>query len=56
MKLDVNRYAKLALFIGDKQKLSNASLRELTAQVNDDEEIAQSIIDVSLFYVYSLSV
>ncbi|MCJ1459415.1 snoRNP complex protein nop56 [Mycoblastus sanguinarius] len=40
-----HQYAKLALFIGDKQKLSNASLRELTAQVNDDEEIAQSIID-----------
>lgn len=40
-------YAKLALFIGPKERLSDANLHELAAQVNDDSEIAQSIIDVA---------
>ena len=37
-------YAKLALFIGDKKRLSDNDLHDLAAQVNDDAEIAQSII------------
>ena len=40
-------YAKLALFIGDKKRLSDKDLHDLAAQVNDDAEIAQSIIDVA---------
>lgn len=42
-----HQYAKLALFIGDKQRLSDKDLHELAAQVNDDAEIAQSIIDAA---------
>ncbi|MCJ1471512.1 snoRNP complex protein nop56 [Lambiella insularis] len=38
-------YAKLALFIGDKKRLSDHDLHDLAAQVNDDAGIAQSIID-----------
>ncbi|KAL8951685.1 MAG: hypothetical protein Q9222_002365 [Ikaeria aurantiellina] len=38
-------YARLALFIGDKKRLSDDDLHDLAAQVNDDAEIAQSIID-----------
>ncbi|KAL9069934.1 MAG: hypothetical protein Q9161_005248 [Pseudevernia consocians] len=44
---DNHTYAKLALFIGPKERLSDADLNELAAQVNDDSEIAQSIIDVA---------
>ena len=40
-------YARLALFIGDKKRLSDADLNDLAAQVNDDIGIAQSIIDVA---------
>lgn len=40
-------YARLALFIGDKKRLSDEDLHELAAQVNDDAEIAQSIIDAA---------
>jgi len=42
-----NQYAKLALFIGDKKRLSDNDLHDLAAQVNDDAEIAQSIIDAA---------
>ena len=42
-----HQYAKLALWIGDKERLSDADKDELAAQVNDDAEIAQSIIDVA---------
>ena len=40
-----HQYAKLALFIGDKKRLSDNDLHDVAAQVNDDAEIAQSIID-----------
>lgn len=40
-------YAKLALFIGPKERLSDTDLQELAAQLNEDVEIAQSIIDVA---------
>ena len=40
-------YAKLALFIGPKERLSDTDLHELSAQVNEDSELAQSIIDVA---------
>ena len=40
-------YAKLALFIGPKERLSDTDLDELAAQLNEDIEIAQSIIDVA---------
>ncbi|KAL8739219.1 MAG: hypothetical protein Q9181_000110 [Wetmoreana brouardii] len=40
-------YARLALFIGDKKRLSDTDLHDLAAQVNDDAEIAQSIIDAA---------
>lgn len=42
-----HQYAKLALFIGDKKRLGDNDLHDLAAQVNDDEGIAQSIIDVA---------
>lgn len=38
------QYAKLALFIGDKKRLSDNDLYDLAGQVNDDPSIAQSII------------
>jgi len=40
-------YARLVLFIGDKKRLSDADLQDLAAQLNDDESLAQSIIDVA---------
>ena len=40
-------YSRLALFIGDKKRLSDNDLNELAEQVNDDEGIARSIIDVA---------
>ena len=40
-------YAKLVVFVGDKQRLTNDDLLELTLQVNDDESIAQNIIDLA---------
>lgn len=40
-------YARLALFIGDKKRLSATDLHDLAAQVNDDGEIAQSILDAA---------
>ena len=42
-----HQYAKTALFIGDKKRLSDEDLDDLTAQCNDDKEIAQSIIDAA---------
>ena len=41
------QYARLALFIGDKKRLSGSDLHALAEQVNDDAEIAQSIIDAA---------
>ena len=41
------QYARLALFIGDKKRLSDADLHSLAEQVDDDAEIAQSIIDAA---------
>lgn len=41
------QYARLALFIGDKKRLSDADLHSLAEQVNDDADIAQSIIDAA---------
>ena len=40
-------YARLALFIGDKKRLSDDVLNDLAVIVNDDVGIAQSIIDVA---------
>ena len=40
-------YAKIALFIGDKQRLSDDDLHDLAAQVNDDGETARSIIEAA---------
>ena len=39
------QYARLALFIGDKKRLSDGDLDDLTAHCNEDAEIAQSIIE-----------
>lgn len=44
---DNQQYARLALFIGDKKTLSDDRLHDLAAVVNDDAEIAQSIIDAA---------
>ncbi|KAI9676927.1 MAG: snoRNP complex protein nop56 [Caeruleum heppii] len=41
------KYARAALFIGDKKTLSDDSLHELAAVVDDDADIAQSIIDAA---------
>ncbi len=41
------QYARLALFIGDKKRLSDSDLHSLAEQVSDDAEIAQSIIDAA---------
>ncbi|OCL10444.1 Nop-domain-containing protein [Glonium stellatum] len=44
---DNHLYAKLVIFIGDKTTLSDDSLHDLAAIVNDDESIAQGIIDAA---------
>ncbi|EKD14996.1 uncharacterized protein L3040_003807 [Drepanopeziza brunnea f. sp. 'multigermtubi'] len=44
---DNHTYAKLALAIGDKKTLTDASLHDLAAIVNDDGDIAQAIIDAA---------
>lgn len=44
---DNQTYARLALHIGDKKSLSEDKLHELAAIVNDDEGVAQSIIDAA---------
>jgi nucleolar protein 56 len=40
-------YTKLTIFIGDKSTLTDDSLHDLAALVNDDETVAQSIIDAA---------
>ena len=44
---DNYQYAKLALFIKDKSTLTNDMLHDLAAIVNDDADVAQSIIDAA---------
>lgn len=44
---DNHLYAKLVIFIGDKTALSEDSLHNLAAIVNDDESIAQGIINAA---------
>ena len=44
---DNHTYAKVALFIGDKKRLTDEHLHELAEQVNDDEEMAQTVIDAA---------
>lgn len=44
---DNHTYAKLALAIGDKKSLTDASLHDIAAVVNDDADIAQAIIDAA---------
>lgn len=44
---DNQRYAELALFIKDKQALTSDSLHDIAALVEDDEAVAQSIIDAA---------
>ena len=44
---DNARYSALALFIGDKKRLSDKDLHAVAAQLDDDAELAQSIIDVA---------
>ncbi|KAF4556224.1 snoRNA-binding domain-containing protein 1 [Elsinoe fawcettii] len=44
---DNGTYAKLALFIKDKKTLTEDSLHDLAAIVDDDEAIARSIIDAA---------
>ncbi|KIN00804.1 hypothetical protein OIDMADRAFT_123808 [Oidiodendron maius Zn] len=44
---DNHTYAKLALAIGDKKSLTDESLHDIAAIVNDDGDIAQAIIDAA---------
>lgn len=44
---DNHTYAKLALAIRDKKTLTDASLHDIAAIVNDDADVAQSIIDAA---------
>ena len=44
---DNHLYSKLVIFIGDKTTLSEDSLHNLAAIVNDDESIAQGIINAA---------
>ncbi|KZF21934.1 pre-rRNA processing nucleolar protein-like protein Sik1 [Xylona heveae TC161] len=44
---DNHTYARLALFVGDKKTLNDEKLHDIAAIVNDDAEIAQSIIDAA---------
>ena len=44
---DNQRYAQLALFIQDKKELNDEKLHDLAALVEDDEGVAQSIIDAA---------
>jgi len=44
---DNHTYAKLALAIGNKSSLSDESLHDIAAIVNDDGDIAQAIIDAA---------
>ncbi|EME39854.1 hypothetical protein DOTSEDRAFT_74675 [Dothistroma septosporum NZE10] len=42
-----HKYAKCALFIGDKKTLSEDSLHDLAAIVDDDESVARAIIEAA---------
>ncbi|KAK5108620.1 snoRNP complex protein nop56 [Meristemomyces frigidus] len=42
-----HKYAKCALFIGDKKTLSEDSLHELASYVDDDESVARAIIEAA---------
>jgi nucleolar protein 56 len=44
---DNQRYAQLALFVKDKKSLTDDSLHDLAALVEDDKGVAQSIIDAA---------
>jgi nucleolar protein 56 len=44
---DNHQYAKVALFIQDKKSLTEESLHDLAAIVDDDEEIARTIINTA---------
>ncbi|TVY36709.1 Nucleolar protein [Lachnellula subtilissima] len=44
---DNHTYAKLALAIGDKQTLTQDSLHDIAALVNDDGDVAQAVIDAA---------
>ncbi|KAJ5748888.1 uncharacterized protein N7511_010584 [Penicillium nucicola] len=44
---DNQRYAQVALFVKDKKNLTDESLHDLAALVEDDEGIAQSVIDAA---------
>ncbi|RVX72464.1 Nucleolar protein 56 [Exophiala mesophila] len=44
---DNHKYAKVALFVKDKKTLSEATLHDLAAVVEDDEDIAKSIIEAA---------
>ncbi|TVY84847.1 Nucleolar protein [Lachnellula suecica] len=44
---DNHTYAKLALAIGDKQTLTDESLHDIAALLNDDGDIAQAVIDAA---------
>jgi nucleolar protein 56 len=44
---DNHTYAKLALAIGDKQSLTDESLHDIAAIVNDDGDVAQDIINAA---------
>lgn len=44
---DNQEYARLALFIGDKKRLSDDDLHGVAEHVKDDPQIAQSIIDAA---------
>lgn len=41
------KYAKVALFVKDKKTLSDESLHDLAAIVDDDEDIAKAVIDAA---------
>jgi nucleolar protein 56 len=44
---DNQRYAQIALFVKDKKSLTDDSLHDLAALVEDDKGVAQSIIDAA---------
>lgn len=44
---DNHTYAKLALFIGNKSRLTDEDLHAVAVLVNDDGEVAQAIIDTA---------
>lgn len=44
---DNHQYARAALFIGDKDKLDEEKLPELTAILDDDSIVAQNVLDAA---------